>query len=48
MGLPTDSNKALDYNEAISIKNEVMKKLKDRLLSRAEIIQKRLEDERNA
>lgn len=38
MGLPTDDKKELPYNDALAVKNEVMKKLKDRLLSRAEII----------
>lgn len=28
----------LSFNDALAVKNEVMKKLKDRLLSRAEII----------
>ena len=40
-------SKNLDFKDAMMIKNEVMGKLKDRLLSRAEIIQKRLEKERN-
>jgi len=31
---------------AMEIKNEVMQKLKERLLSRAEIIQRRLEEQR--
>lgn len=39
-------NKNLSMKEALEIKNDVMKKLKERLLSRAEIIQKRLEKER--
>lgn len=39
--------KVLDFKDAMLIKNDVMGKLKDRLLSRAEIIQKRLEKERS-
>ena len=35
-----------NYQQAIDIKNEVMTKLKERILARAEIIQKRLEEER--
>jgi len=35
-----------NYQQAIDIKNEVMNKLKERILARAEIIQKRLEEER--
>lgn len=38
--------KVLDLKDAMLIKNDVMGKLKERLLSRAEIIQKRLEKER--
>jgi len=34
------------YQQAIDIKNEVMNKLKERILARAEIIQRRLEEER--
>lgn len=30
MGLPTDDKKELPYNDALAVKNEVMKKLKDR------------------
>lgn len=45
-GKHKEKNLVLDHSEAQAIKNEVMKKLKDRLLSRAEIIQKRLEEER--
>lgn len=41
-------NKVLESKDANAIKSEVMNKLKDRLLSRAEIIQKRLEKERAA
>lgn len=38
--------KVLVFQDAVSIKTDVMSKLKERLLSRAEIIQKRLEKER--
>ncbi len=41
-------HKGLDFKDAMMIKNDVMGKLKERLLSRAEIIQKRLEKERSA
>ena len=40
--------KNLSMKEALEIKNDVMNKLKTRLLSRADIIQKRLEKERDA
>ncbi|CAK92507.1 unnamed protein product (macronuclear) [Paramecium tetraurelia] len=36
----------LNYNEALDIQKDVMTKLKERLLSRAAIIQKKLEEER--
>jgi hypothetical protein len=39
-------NKSLTKSDALEIKNEVMIKLKKRLLSRAEIIQNRLEEEK--
>jgi len=35
-----------NYQQSIDIKNEVMNKLKERILARAEIIQRRLEEER--
>ncbi|EGR28306.1 hypothetical protein IMG5_178860 [Ichthyophthirius multifiliis] len=37
----------LTYQNALEVKNEVMQKLKDKLLSRAEIIQKRIEYQKN-
>ena len=36
----------INYQEALDIKNEVMEKLKQRILARAEIIQKRLDEEK--
>lgn len=38
-------NKELDEESAIHVKNEALKNLKDRLLTRAEIIQRRLQEE---
>ena len=38
-------NKELDEESAIHVKNEALKNLKERLLTRAEIIQRRLVDE---
>lgn len=38
----------LSYEQAIDVKNEALKRLKERLLTRAEIIQKRLESETKA
>lgn len=38
-------NKELDEEAAISVKNEALRNLKERLLTRAEIIQRRLEEE---
>ncbi len=35
----------LGYKEAMEVKNECLKRLKERLLTRAEIIQRRLEAE---
>jgi len=36
----------LDYKEALEVRNECLSKLKERILARAEIIQKRLEEEK--
>jgi hypothetical protein len=41
-------DKELDEESAIHVKNEALKNLKDRLLTRAEIIQRRLQDEQKA
>lgn len=41
-------HRGMDFKDAMVIKNDVMGKLKERLISRAEIIQKRLEKERSA
>eukprot|EP00357_Protocruzia_adherens_P037882 CAMPEP_0114983882 /NCGR_PEP_ID=MMETSP0216-20121206/6955_1 /TAXON_ID=223996 /ORGANISM="Protocruzia adherens, Strain Boccale" /LENGTH=833 /DNA_ID=CAMNT_0002345931 /DNA_START=33 /DNA_END=2534 /DNA_ORIENTATION=+ len=38
-------NRQLSYHEAMIVKSEVLNKLKERLLARAEIIQRRLEEE---
>jgi len=38
-------NTELDEEAAISVKNEALRSLKERLLTRAEIIQRRLEEE---
>ncbi len=38
-------NMPLTYDQAIEVKNEALKRLKERLLTRAEIIQRRLEAE---
>ena len=38
-------NTELDEEQAIAVKNEALRSLKERLLTRAEIIQRRLEDE---
>lgn len=38
----------LEEDAAIAVKNEALRSLKERLLTRAEIIQRRLEDEQNA
>ena len=38
-------NTELDEEAAIHVKNEALRSLKERLLTRAEIIQRRLEDE---
>lgn len=43
LGLPL--NTALEENAAILVKTEALKNLKERLLTRAEIIQRRLEEE---
>lgn len=39
------NNKELNEEAAIMVKNEALRNLKERLLTRAEIIQRRLEDE---
>ena len=41
----TVSGTAIEEETAINIKNEALRSLKDRLLTRAEIIQRRLEEE---
>ena len=46
LGLPTEMT-PLDEEAAIAVKNEALRSLKERLLTRAEIIQRRLEDEQN-
>merc|ERR1712048_731835 len=38
----------LEEEPAIAVKNEALRSLKERLLTRAEIIQRRLEEEQNA
>ena len=38
-------NTVLDEEAAINVKNEALRSLKERLLTRAEIIQRRLEEE---
>ena len=43
--LGMESNTELDSDSAIQVKNEALRNLKERLLTRAEIIQRRLEDE---
>jgi len=40
-------NQKLNTEQAMEVKNEALKRLKERLLTRAEIIQRRLEDETN-
>lgn len=43
--LSLDPNAVLDEEAAIHVKNEALKNLKERLLTRAEIIQRRLNEE---
>ena len=43
--LNMENNTELDEESAIQVKNEALRNLKERLLTRAEIIQRRLEDE---
>lgn len=43
--LALDTNSVLDEEAAIHVKNEALKNLKERLLTRAEIIQRRLNQE---
>ena len=43
--LSLESATELDEEAAINVKNEALRNLKERLLTRAEIIQRRLEDE---
>jgi hypothetical protein len=44
LNLPLESK--LEEEAAISVQNEALRSLKERLLTRAEIIQRRLEEER--
>jgi hypothetical protein len=44
LSLPLEE--ALNVEAAISVQNEALRSLKERLLTRAEIIQRRLEEER--
>ncbi len=46
--LSLDNNTELDEEAAINVKNEALRNLKERLLTRAEIIQRRLEQEQKA
>lgn len=43
-----ESATELDEEAAITVKNEALRNLKERLLTRAEIIQRRLEEEQKA
>lgn len=45
LSLPNNKDEPLDVASAISVKNEALRSLKERLLTRAEIIQRRLETE---
>jgi hypothetical protein len=46
--LSLESATELDEEAAINVKNEALRNLKERLLTRAEIIQRRLEEEQKA
>lgn len=46
--LSLESATELDEEAAITVKNEALRNLKERLLTRAEIIQRRLEEEQKA
>lgn len=46
--LSLENNSELDEEAAINVKNEALRSLKERLLTRAEIIQRRLEEEQKA
>jgi hypothetical protein len=45
--LNLEGQKNLEVESAMAVKNEALRSLKERLLTRAEIIQRRLEEEQN-